>query len=90
MQPLKLIDMDYHRNGVSGVGFYVAIVKSEGEDMLVVRFPDCDKAAGGVVCAAFNIEKLAQRKIRFIENSYRGDCFHVFMDAKIKERDNVN
>ena len=70
----------YHRNGVAGLGFHVAIVGG----MLVVRFPsESDQAAGGVLCAAFSLQKLAERDIAFASNSWRGDEFAPMIDAAI-------
>lgn len=81
----KVEKLDYHRNGVSGAPFHVAIVSGEqGQRMLVVRFEDCDEAVGQVVCAAFDIDKLAAGDIAFFSNSWRGDRFHEVVDAAIK------
>jgi hypothetical protein len=78
----------YHRNGCTGLGFHVAIVKNGRDDMLVVRFPaESDNAAGGVLCAAFNINYLANRDIAVGSNSYRGDEFAGLVDAEIARRD---
>lgn len=82
----KVKKLEYHRNGISGEGFYVAIVQSDGRDMLVVRFP-CDKAVGAVTCAAFDIDLLAQRNIQFGSNSFRGDHFHAVVDAAIAKNE---
>lgn len=82
-------ELDYHRNGVSGLGFYVGIVESieDGvkKEMLVVRFPEsADDLIGNVVCAAFDLAKLDKREIRFVHNSFRGDHFHEVMDKAIR------
>lgn len=34
----QILVADYHRNGVGGAGFYVAIVKSDGEQYLCIDF----------------------------------------------------
>lgn len=34
----EVLTADYHRNGVGGAGFYVGIVKSDGEQYLCVDF----------------------------------------------------
>lgn len=80
--------LDYHRNGVSGLGFHVGIVQErdgdEVRDMLVIRFQkEADKVTGNVVCAAFDLAKLADKDIRFGHNSWRGDYYHSVMDAAI-------
>lgn len=86
----KVIAIDYHRNGISGLGFHVGIVEeTEGtivRKMLVVRFPkEADNDTGNVVCAAFDMEKLAEGEIRFFYNSWRGDHYHSVMDAEIEK-----
>ena len=52
----KIIAADYHRNGISGTGFYVGLVEEKGRRMLVITFngePECtavldvDQAAAG-------------------------------------------
>ena len=78
----------YHRNGMSGLGFHVGIVKErdgdEMREMLVIRFPkETDLATGQVVCAAFDLAKLADKEIAFGLNSWRGDHYHVVMDQAI-------
>lgn len=88
MKNSKLKAIDYHRNGVSGMGFHVLIVKNEGRDMLVVRFPkESDKDAGGVLCAAFDLAKLDERNIAFFENSWRGDHYADLVDPMIDASD---
>lgn len=64
----------YHRNGVMGLGFQVAIGRWEGRDHLVIRFPkSADEKVGGCLCATFDLKLLDQRNIKFAENSWRGD-----------------
>lgn len=84
---MKVEKLDYHRNGVGGLGFYVGVVaEQQGQErrrMLVVRFPDVDKEAGAIVCAAFDLAKLAEEDITFGSNSWRGDNYDEVMDAAI-------
>ena len=84
----------YHRNGVGGCGFYCAIVKDNGRDMLVVRFQgeydngeNIDQRVGAIVCAAFDTKLLALGNIAFGANSWRGDHYAPVIDAAIKERE---
>lgn len=87
---MKVTRLDYHRNGISGLGFHVGIVEEMGEDgkireMLVVRFlKEADKETGNVVCAAFDFAKLDKREIRFFYNSWRGDYYSYVMDDAIE------
>lgn len=87
---MKVKSIDYHRNGVSGLGFHVAIVEDDSDgpkrEMLVIRFPkEADKETGNVVCAAFALDQLDKREIRFFHNSFRGDHYSDFMDQAIEE-----
>ena len=44
MTGMKLIKVDYHRNGVGGVGFNVALIRQEGEEYLAIQFQEtCEK-----------------------------------------------
>lgn len=77
---MKILARDNHRNGVCGVPFDVYIAEEdEGgqkRKMLIVRFDKAaDKLAGGVLCAAFDLAKLAEGNIAFFENSWRGDHY---------------
>jgi hypothetical protein len=86
MQRVK--ELHYHRNGISGHGFYVGIVKDEKRDMLVIRVP---KEEGDppmdILCFAFDLALLDERKIAFIENSWRGDHYHEVMDRAIAKKE---
>lgn len=78
---LELKKMDYHRNGVSGVGFHVALFVDLTSDngkpktMLGVLF-DNDKEC---YCCAFGLNKLAKGDIEFGSNSFRGDYYEDAM-----------
>lgn len=72
----ELKSIAYHRNGISGEGFYVAIVESDGEDMLVVTFSEEQSA---VRTAVFSADLIGKRDIEFGSNSYRGDHWHEWM-----------
>jgi hypothetical protein len=79
----RIKQLVYHRNGVTSVGVWVAIVRDEGEDIVVVRFPkQLDLKAGGVLCAALGIDKLAAGDIG-PDNKKRGDFYASIVDAAI-------
>jgi len=90
---LDVDEISYHRNGICGLGFYVAVVKEkeggETRKMLVIRFPNIDQKAGAVVCAAFDLAKLAKHDIKFGSNSYRGDHYSEVMDDVINIRETM-
>lgn len=65
----KIVGAAYHRNGVGGAGFYVAIVKGrlEGEkgkrEFLVTWFPENDGRGGQSQIAALDLEHIAAHNI---------------------------
>jgi hypothetical protein len=69
------LKVDYHRNGIGGNGFYVALFDmkegcEEVRKMVGVVFPE----AGTV--AVFDLKMLAEGNIEFANgNSWRGDMF---------------
>ena len=82
---LELKSMDYHRNGICGLGFYVMIANDGESDKLIVRFPkEADKETGSIVCAVFDMNKLKEGNIAFFENSFRGDHYSGAADKLIE------
>lgn len=83
MAKRKILEVDYHRNGIGGIGFHI------------VRFEDKDSADGefvGVVfpesgaCAVLNVPQLAKGNIAFARgNSWRGDYFEGDLRDAIKK-----
>lgn len=81
---------DYHRNGISGVGFNVALFDCTEDGvtrkMVGVTFPEAGE------CAVFDIAELAKGNIAFARgNSFRGDHFEGALrkataDAEAAER----
>lgn len=90
-ETVNIKKLEYHRNGVSGEGFWVALAERSGpkqaafDNFVIIRFHD-DDPCGGVRCAAFDVDKLANGNITFGENSWRGDVYAPFIDAAIDER----
>jgi hypothetical protein len=71
MNSLEVVDSDYHRNGVGGMGFKVALVDDpdEGDTKLVIMFER------EYYTAVLSLDKLKDGDIAFGSNSYRGDRF---------------
>jgi len=66
----KVIKSDWHRNGVGGEPFHVAIVEEDdGSKKLVVLFGE------RYYTAVFDLDLLARGVIEFGENSWRGDDY---------------
>jgi len=78
---LRFTDVQYHRNGISGQGFYCATVKSKSDGNLIITyFPNEEDLC---YCAVYSLDKLPD--IRFGYNSWRGDDFASYMSLAIKE-----
>lgn len=78
---LQILDADYHRNGVSGVGFHVALVDdpNDGDVKLVVMFPTEGHTA------VLSLDKLVAEDIKFGSNSYRGDLYEEALHKELIE-----
>lgn len=82
---LVIEDVDWHRNGVSGVGFHVVLFSEPKEErrMMAVVFPLDEQGNGAArpdrkwngLVSVFNRALLAQDVITFGENSWRGDHY---------------
>lgn len=69
---LQIVDMDFHRNGVAGMPFQVALVDdaTEGDTKLVIMFEEEGHTA------VLSLDKLIQNEdIGFGSNSWRGDQY---------------
>lgn len=93
---VKIEDIAYHRNGVSGRGFYaVAFTCPDNGPMVGVVFPSGETAEGiseftpsdaGVECAVLQRELLAEGIVAFGVNSWRGDCYAKALVQGIKAK----
>ena len=81
---ITIIEIDYHRNGVGGNGFYPILFISNDEDtmkhvMLGIVFDE----PGDV--AVLDMELLSQHDIKFMSNSWRGDKFEPELRKAIEK-----
>lgn len=78
-------NIDYHRNGVGGEGFYVCtftdIVDGIKLNMMAITFHEDPSA---VRTAVFDTDLLATGDCRFFHNSWRGDHWHAWMMEQIE------
>lgn len=77
---LQIIDLDFHRNGVAGKPFKVALVDdaNEGDVKLVIMF-----AEEGYT-AVLSVDKLHEDEdISFGTNSWRGDEYEAALRAEM-------
>lgn len=69
---IRVIDFDRHRNGIDGAPFHVALfddIDDENTRKVAVIFDHPQH------CAVLDVGKLAEGRIAFGINSYRGDQF---------------
>ena len=68
----EILDVSFHRNGVSGKGFIAVLFTMYNEDGVFIASVPYDDYRGTTV---FNVDKLAEGNIKFGEgeNSWRGD-----------------
>ena len=81
---IKVLDVDYHRNGICGNGFnvitFITRFSDEGEHKMVgVIFNDKGS------CAVLDVDLLSQGDIKFGSNSWRGDHFEDILRKAIVE-----
>jgi len=74
---IKIIDCDYHRNGMGGEGFYAVLFKYQKHNMIGIIFEALTHTA------ILDIDKAHEGNIRFFENSWRGDEFSEPLRAAI-------
>lgn len=84
-EDITIIDIDYHRNGISGEGFYVMTFNMQDGDilrhMVGVVYPD-----DGGYCSVFDIDELQKDNIKFAQgNSWRGDSYESDLRRAIDE-----
>lgn len=70
----RVISLDSHRNGISGVPFNVIVFEAtEGMRMVGIVFDSQDNR--NPMCAVLDIDKLNNNDVAFGSNSFRGDYF---------------
>lgn len=72
LKNLQIIDADFHRNGVAGLPFRVALVDdpNDGDTKLVIMFEE------QYATAVLSLDKLINDEdISFGSNSFRGDKY---------------
>jgi hypothetical protein len=80
---LQIIDLDFHRNGVAGRPFKVALVDdaNEGDVKLVIMFEEEGYTA------VLSVDKLHEDEdISFGSNSWRGDEYEIALRPEMWEK----
>lgn len=78
---LKIIQADYHRNGVGGEPFYAILFEDAEEPgtMIASLFKEPN------YCAVYNVEKLSDGTVEFSRNSWRGDRYEYALRPLLDE-----
>lgn len=84
MKLKRIIDIAYHRNGISGAPFHVILFKDTGEEAsrkmaIVFRDPH--------YVAVLDVDKLHAGNITFAQNSWRGDVYEPELRKFIQDHD---
>lgn len=75
----KVLDISYHRNGMSGDGFHVVAFKNGGEKMIATVFEENGK------CAILSVDLLNRDIIKSGVNSWRCEYFEDDLRKAIEE-----
>ena len=93
MSKRKIVQIDNHRNGVSGTSFYVGIIQDDdNSEKVFITFPEYDEKGritdiGEVRTAVLDIDLLSKKVIEFGTNSFRGDHYHNQIIEQIQKVD---
>lgn len=83
---LKIIDAQYHRNGICGAPFEVVLFEEKGRGgsrKVAVLFEQ------PYHCAVLDVAKLAAGDIAFDSNSWRGDVYEPHLRQAVKTHWNI-
>lgn len=85
---LKIESIEYHRNGVSGEGFYVVLFNDleAKRKMIATIFSSTFEKNGECRCAVYDLAMLAEGNIAFGENSWRGDQYFYALRPLLGEK----
>lgn len=85
---MKINQIEYHRNGVCGVGFNAVLFTIDHTDdrgypgnYLAIVFPDAQETA------VINLDRIAEHGVTFGDNSWRGDLFNQELREAIAKID---
>lgn len=82
---LKLVALDYHRNGTGGCGFYVALFRWKDPDQAASRLMVATVFPEPGCVAVLDTTETAAQNIAFANgNSWRGDHFEPWLRKQIK------
>lgn len=77
---IKVKDVQHHRNGVAGTGFWVVLFGKDGRNYVATAFDGEERCI-----ATLDVDLLFQNNIKFGENSWRYEEFADDVLNAIKE-----
>jgi hypothetical protein len=80
-EKIRIIDFERHRNGICGAPFHVVLFEDTGDEntrKVGILFEE------PYHCAVLDVAKLAEGRIAFGINSYRGDVFEPALRKAVK------
>jgi hypothetical protein len=80
---IRVLNIDYHRNGVGGAPFHAIVFRDFGEEASVKVGIVFDAPAH---VAVLDIAKLVDCDVEFGSNSWRGDHYEAALRRAIKKR----
>lgn len=88
---MKIVQIEYHRNGVMGEGFYAVIFDEQNSTWVEngIKRPErfmatVFKAPGHV--SVFSVDRLKESGVTFGENSWRGDHYELELRHQLDKR----
>lgn len=79
---IKVVNLDYHRNGVAGEPFHAVVFRDTGPDASVKLGVVFDRI-GHV--AVFDIAKLADCDVECVSNAWRGDYYEPALRRAVEK-----
>lgn len=73
--------IEYHRNGVSGLPFHAVLFQDKGDEFLASVF--AEEGAVSIVC----LDLIPNDGVTFGRNSWRGDVYEARLRAAIAEKE---
>lgn len=84
---LKCKHLSWHRNGISGVGFFIGLFNDPetSHEMVVIRFPGSEIRTAALSVGLLSSSDTPENRIGMARgNSWRGDYYEESMLAAIK------
>jgi hypothetical protein len=82
-QRIRVLNIDYHRNGIGGAPFHAVVFRDDGKEAGVKVGVVFDQPAH---VAVLDIARLADCDVQFGSNSWRGDRYEAALRRVVARR----